>query len=111
MFRTAADLGPALQASEPAPTRRLPRAVLEVLLLIAARQPVTRPEIEAVRDTALPQATLDTLQESGLIRTIGRASVPGRPRLWATTEHFLTTFGLVSLADLDPILRALQDDA
>ena len=108
MFRTAPDLAESLRAVLEKPPERLPRAVLEVLLLIAARQPVTRPEIESFRDAILPQKTLTLLQEKGLIRSVGRKSVPGQPQLWATTETFLVTYGLRSLAELDPLLEGLK---
>ncbi|MBS1038784.1 SMC-Scp complex subunit ScpB [Gluconobacter cerinus] len=108
MFRTAPDLAEALKAVLEKPSERLPRAALEVLLLIAARQPVTRPEIESFRDAALPQKTLTLLQEKGLIRSVGRKPVPGQPQLWATTETFLVTYGLKSLTELDPLLEGLR---
>uniref|UniRef100_UPI000C078542 SMC-Scp complex subunit ScpB n=1 Tax=Acetobacter aceti TaxID=435 RepID=UPI000C078542 len=108
MFRTAPDLAEALRTVLEKPPERLPRAVLEVLLLIAARQPITRPEIESFRDAALPQKTLTLLQEKGLIRSIGRKPVPGQPQLWVTTEIFLVTYGLRSLAELDPLLEGLR---
>ncbi|WP_225198661.1 SMC-Scp complex subunit ScpB [Gluconobacter oxydans] len=108
MFRTALDLAEALRAVLERPPERLPRTALEVLLLIAARQPVTRPEIESFRDAALPQKTLALLQEKGLIRSVGRKPVPGQPQLWATTETFLITYGLRSLAELDPLLEGLR---
>ena len=108
MFRTAPDLAESLRAVLEKPLERLPRAVLEVLLLIAARQPVTRPEIESFRDAILPQKTLTLLQEKGLIRSVGRKPVPGQPQLWATTETFLVNYGLRSLAELDPLLEGLK---
>ncbi|GEB44006.1 segregation and condensation protein B [Gluconobacter sphaericus NBRC 12467] len=108
MFRTAPDLAEALKAVLEKPPERLPRAALEVLLLIAARQPVTRPEIESFRDAALPQKTLTLLQEKGLIRSVGRKPIPGQPQLWATTETFLVTYGLKSLTELDPLLEGLR---
>ncbi|MBV1838534.1 SMC-Scp complex subunit ScpB [Acetobacter estunensis] len=108
MFRTAADLSEALAAVSPERPQRLPRAVLETLLLIAARQPVTRPEIESYRDAPLPQKTLTTLQEQGLIRCLGRKPVPGQPQLWATTERFLVLYGVRTLSELDPLLDGLR---
>lgn len=77
MFHTSADLGEDLRAVMQERPHRLPWAVLEALLVIAARQPVTRPEIERFRDAPVPQATLSTLQESGLIRSVGRKPVHG----------------------------------
>ncbi|CAI9122358.1 SMC-Scp complex subunit ScpB [Brytella acorum] len=108
MFRTAPDLAESLKAVRDKPQERLSRAVLEALLLIAARQPVTRAEIEAFRDAVLPQKTLALLQERGLIRSVGRKPVPGQPQLWVTTEKFLVMYGLRSLAELDPLLEGLR---
>ncbi len=99
MFRTAADLAPFLvQVVER--KRRLPRAAMEVLAVVAYHQPVTRAEIEERRGASLGQATLDALLESGLIRPAGRREAPGRPTLWATTPAFLAQFGLRDLRDL-----------
>lgn len=108
MFRTSPDLAEALTEVLEKPPERLPRAALEVLLLIAARQPVTRPEIESFRDAALPQKTLTLLQEKGLIRSVGRKPILGQPQLWATTETFLVAYGLRSLSELDPLLEGLR---
>ena len=98
-FRTAADLAPALRRVVAQP-RRLPRAAMETLAIIAYHQPVTRPEIEEMRGTSLSQQTMDALLEAGLIAANGRREVPGRPTLWATTPAFLTQFGLRDLRDL-----------
>ncbi|MDJ0389807.1 SMC-Scp complex subunit ScpB [Roseomonas sp. E05] len=98
-FRTAPDLAPVLTRVVEAP-RRLPRAAMEALAIIAYHQPVTRPEIEEIRGTSLSQTTLETLLEQGLIAPRGRKEVPGRPTLWGTTPRFLEQFGLRVLADL-----------
>ena len=98
-FRTAADLAPALRRVVAQP-RRLPRAAMETLAIIAYHQPVTRPEIEEIRGTSLSQQTMDALLENGLIAAAGRREVPGRPTLWTTTPAFLTQFGLRDLRDL-----------
>ena len=98
-FRTAADLAPALRRVVAQP-RRLPRAAMETLAIIAYHQPVTRPEIEEMRGTSLSQQTMDALLEAGLIAAGGRREVPGRPTLWGTTPSFLTQFGLKDLRDL-----------
>ncbi len=103
-FRTAPDLAVALGAVLAAP-RRLSRAGLEVLAVVALHQPVTRAEIEAVRGAGLAQATMDVLLEAGLIQPAGRKEAPGRPALWVTTPAFLDRFGLRSLRDL-PGLQA-----
>ncbi len=98
-FRSAPDLAPALRRVVVVP-RRLPRAAMETLAIIAYHQPVTRPEIEDMRGTSLSQQTMDVLLEHGLITAQGRREVPGRPTLWATTPAFLAQFGLRDLRDL-----------
>ncbi len=98
-FRTAPDLAPLLRKVVEVP-RRLPRAAMETLAIIAYHQPLTRPEIEAMRGASLAQATLEALLEAGLIAPRGQRESPGRPTLWATTAAFLAAFGLGSLADL-----------
>ncbi|MGD9617256.1 MAG: SMC-Scp complex subunit ScpB [Alphaproteobacteria bacterium] len=106
-FRTAPDLGPALQR-ERLVARRLSRAAVETLAIVAYHQPVTRAEIEAIRGVALARGTLDRLMEAGWVRPAGRRETPGRPLIWATTPQFLAHFGLDSLKDLPGIdeLRA-----
>jgi segregation and condensation protein B len=99
MFRTAADLAPRLRKVVQVP-RRLPRAAMETLAIVAYHQPVTRPEIEEIRGTSLSQQTLDSLLEAGLIAPRGRKESPGRPTLWATTPNFLAQFGLKDLREL-----------
>jgi segregation and condensation protein B len=98
-FRTAPDLAPVLRRVIAQP-RRLPRAAMETLAIIAYHQPVTRPEIEEMRGTSLSQQTMDALLEAGLIAAAGRREVPGRPTLWATTPGFLQQFGLRDLREL-----------
>lgn len=98
-FRTAPDLAPRLKTVVHQP-RRLPRVAMETLAIIAYHQPVTRPEIEAIRGASLSQDTLDQLLEPHLITPQGRKEAPGRPTLWATTPQFLAAFGLSTLADL-----------
>jgi segregation and condensation protein B len=99
VFRTAPDLTAELQAAL-GEIRKLPRVALEVLVVIAYHQPITRPEIEAVRGVSLSQATMELLLESGLIKAHGRRQAPGTPTLWVTTALFLEQFGLKSLRDL-----------
>ena len=96
IFRTAPDLGSRLQI-EAKVTRRLSRAALETLAVIAYHQPVTRAEVEEVRGVALSKGTLDTLLEIGWVRPKGRRRTPGRPVTWVTTDAFLGQFGLDSL--------------
>ena len=98
-FRTAADLAPRLTQIVPQP-RRLPRAAMEALAVIAYHQPATRADVEAVRGASLGQATIDALLESGLIEPKGRKEAPGRPTLWGTTPAFLAQFGLRHIGDL-----------
>jgi segregation and condensation protein B len=98
-FRTAPDLGAQLREMM-TETRRLPRVVMETLVLIALHQPITRAEIEEIRGVALAQSTIDILLESGLVKPWGRKEVAGRPTLWVTTPRFLSQFGLRSLRDL-----------
>lgn len=98
-FRTAPDLAPRLTRLISRP-RRLPRAAMETLAIVAWHQPVTRAQIEAIRGATLGQQTLDSLLEASLIRTAGHRDVPGRPTLWATTPQFLAQFGLRDLGEL-----------
>ncbi len=98
-FRTAPDLAPLLRKVVSVP-RRLPRAAMETLAIVAYHQPVTRGEIEEIRGAALAQATLDALLESGLIAPKGRRETPGRPTMWGTTPAFLAQFGLTDLREL-----------
>jgi segregation and condensation protein B len=98
-LRTAPDLAPALTRVVEVP-KRLPRAAMEALAVIAWHQPVTRAEIEEIRGAGLSQATLEALLEHGLVAPKGHKEVPGRPTLWGTTARFLEQFGLTSLRDL-----------
>ncbi len=98
-FRTAADLG-YLMVEEREEPRRLSKAALETLAIIAYHQPVTRAEIEAVRGVGLSRGTLDVLHELNLIKLRGRRRSPGRPVTYGTTDQFLEQFSLPSLADL-----------
>ncbi|MFT8719544.1 MAG: SMC-Scp complex subunit ScpB [Acetobacter sp.] len=98
-FRTAADLAPRLTRVMPKP-RRLQRATMETLAIIAYHQPCTRAEMEEIRGVSVNQNILDTLIEESLVAPRGRKEVPGRPVLWGTTPDFLRHFGLKSLNDL-----------
>lgn len=98
-FRTAEDLGPRLKLRIRR-RRRLSRAALETLAIVAYHQPVTRAEIEEMRGVSLSRGTLDLLLEVGWIRPSGRRRAPGRPLLWRTSQAFLEHFGLDSLDDL-----------
>ena len=80
--------------------RKLSRAALETLAIIAYQQPVTRSEIENIRGVQMGRGSLDHLMEIGWIRPSGRKSIPGKPTLWSTTDLFVEHFGLNSLSDL-----------
>jgi segregation and condensation protein B len=98
-FRTAADLGWVL-AREQVDQKKLSRAALETLAIIAYHQPVTRAEIEEVRGVAVAKGTLDVLLDTGWIRLRGRRRAPGRPLTYGTTDAFLMHFGLEQIGDL-----------
>ena len=98
-FRTADDLAFLLQ-KEAIETRKLSRAALEVLAIIAYHQPVTRAEIEEVRGVVTSKGTLDVLLETGWVRMRGRRKTPGRPVTYGTTPEFLDHFGLEQIRDL-----------
>ncbi|MBD3835081.1 SMC-Scp complex subunit ScpB [Brevundimonas sp.] len=98
-FRTAPDLA-FMMTQEREEPRRLSKAGLETLAIIAYHQPVTRAEIESVRGVSLSKGTLDLLLEMGFVRLRGRRRTPGRPVTYATTDRFLEHFGLATLYDL-----------
>jgi len=103
-FRTADDLSFLLRR-EAVETRRLSRAALETLAIIAYHQPVTRAEIEDVRGVVISKGTLDQLLEIGWVRMRGRRRVPGRPVTYGITEAFLSHFGLASIGDLPGLME------
>lgn len=107
-FRTAADLGGRLRIDQ-SQVRKLSRAALETLAIIAYHQPVSRAEIESIRGVATARGTLDLLIEADWIKPGPRRETPGRPGTWMTTTAFLDHFGLSGLADLpaaDELKRA-----
>jgi len=106
-FETAPDLANFLRRDREEP-RKLSRAGIETLAIIAYHEPVTRAEIEAIRGVQISKGTLDVLMEAGWARPAGRREVPGRPLTYATTPEFLSHFGLQSRRDLPGIddLRA-----
>jgi segregation and condensation protein B len=118
-FQTAPDLAHILRR-EREETRRLSRAAVETLAIVAYHEPVSRAEIEAIRGVQISKGTLDVLMEAGWVRPAGRREVPGRPLTYATTPGFLAHFGLQSRRDLpgiddlkaagllDPIEAALE---
>lgn len=98
-FRTANDLA-WLLSKESVEPKKLSRAALETLAIIAYHQPVTRADIEEIRGVTTSKGTLDVLMETGWIRMRGRRRAPGRPVTYGVTEAFLTHFGLDSVSDL-----------
>ena len=101
-FQTAADMAHLLRR-ERDESRKLSRAAVETLAIIAYHEPVTRAEIEAIRGVQIARGTLDVLMEAGWVRPAGRREVPGRPLTYATTTAFLAHFGLESRRDLPGI--------
>lgn len=101
-FRTAGDLA-FLMSRDAVQQKKLSRAALEVLAIIAYHQPVTRAEIEEIRGVETSRGTLDTLMETAWVRMRGRRRTPGRPVTYGTTEGFLDHFGLEELRDLPGI--------
>ena len=98
-FRTAPDIRAQLVV-EKEMTRKLSRAAVETLAIVAYHQPITRAEIEEIRGVSVSRGTLDVLLEAAWIRPRGRRRTPGRPVTWGTTETFLDHFGLEGLDDL-----------
>ena len=101
-FQTASDLAHLLRR-EREDSRKLSRAAVETLAIIAYHEPVSRAEIEAIRGVQISKGTLDVLMEAGWVRPAGRREVPGRPLIYATTAEFLAHFGLASRRDLPGI--------
>jgi segregation and condensation protein B len=98
-FRTAPDLAFLLRKEQPE-QRRLSRAAIETLAIIAYHQPVTRAEIEDIRGVMLSKGTIDVLMEIGWVKIRGRKRTPGRPVTFGTTDNFLVQFGLESVNHL-----------
>ena len=98
-FRTADDLS-WLMTKQVIETRKLSRAAIETLAIVAYHQPVTRAEIEEIRGVQAAAGTLDVLLKTGWIRPRGRRKAPGRPITYGTTEAFLSHFGLEEVGDL-----------
>ena len=105
-FRTADDMSAVLR-KETTEQKKLTKAALETLSIVAYHQPVTRAEIEDIRGVAISKGTLDNLLEIGWVRMRGRRKTPGRPVTYGTTEMFLSQFGLNELTDL-PGLHELK---
>ena len=118
-FQTAPDLAHILRREREEP-RKLSRAGIETLAIIAYHEPVSRAEIESIRGVQISKGTLDVLMEAGWVRPAGRREAPGRPLTYATTNEFLSHFGLAGRRDLpglndlkaagllDPIEAALE---
>jgi len=106
VFRTANDLA-WLLTHESVQSRKLSRAAMETLAIIAYHQPVTRAEIEEIRGVTAAKGTVDVLLETGWIRPRGRRKAPGRPLTYGTNDNFLSQFGLETLSDL-PGLEELK---
>lgn len=106
IFRTASDLAFLLRRELEEP-RKLSRAAVETLAIVAYHQPVTRAEIEEVRGVSLSKGTLDVLMEAGWVKPRGRKRTPGRPVTYGTTQDFLVHFGLEDIKDL-PGLEELK---
>lgn len=98
-FQTAPDMAYLLRRDKEEP-RKLSRAGMETLAIIAYHEPVSRAEIEAIRGVQVAKGTLDVLMEAGWVRPAGRREIPGRPLTYATSPEFLTHFGLASRRDL-----------
>lgn len=99
LFETAPDLAFLLRR-EVDETRKLSRAAVETLAIVAYHQPVSRTEIEDIRGVSLSKGTLDVLIEAGWVRPVGRRQTPGRPVVYGTTQDFLAHFGLETIKDL-----------
>lgn len=99
MFRTASDLS-FLMERMAISQRKLSRAAMETLAIIAYHQPVTRAEIEEIRGVSVSKGTIDVLMETSWVRLRGRKRTPGRPVTYGTTEEFLVHFGLEAIGDL-----------
>lgn len=98
-FRTADDLAPEMRVQRTV-ARKISRAAIETMAILAYHQPVTRAEIEEIRGVAVSKGTLDVLFDQGWIRPRGRRQTPGKPMTWGTTTKFLDHFGLESIRDL-----------
>jgi segregation and condensation protein B len=80
--------------------RKLSRAAIETLSIIAYQQPITRSEIENIRGVQMGRGSIDHLMEIGWIKPSGRKNIPGKPALWVTTELFMEHFGIENMSDL-----------
>jgi segregation and condensation protein B len=99
LFRSAEDLAPAMRVYAN-PQRKLSRAAIETLAIVAYHQPITRAEMEEIRGVGLSKGTIDMLFEQGWITPRGRRQTPGKPVTWGSTDKFLTDFGIESIESL-----------
>ena len=106
-FQTAPDLSSYLEEFKSV-RKKLSKAAMETLSIIAYHQPITRPEIEQIRGVNVHSGTLDKLFDAGWIEPKGKKNVPGRPSLWRTTQYFLNYFDLKNINDL-PSIRELKE--
>lgn len=102
-FQTKPEMQPFLEKLAPQRTPRYSRAILETLAIIAYRQPVTRGDIEEIRGVSVSGSVLKTLLARGWIEEVGHRNVPGKPALFATTQHFLDDLNLRTLDELPPL--------
>lgn len=102
-FQTKSDLQPYLERLSPQKAPRYSRAVMETLAIVAYHQPVTRGDIEEIRGVSVSSSILKTLTARGWIDEVGYRNVPGKPALFATTQHFLDDLNLRSLQELPPL--------
>jgi len=107
-FQVRKEMAPWVSRLFPERIGRYSRALLETLAIITYRQPVTRGDIESIRGVSVSTHIMRTLQDRRWIRVVGHKEVPGRPALYATTEHFLNDFNLQSLSQLPPL--PVEDD-
>lgn len=109
-FQSRPEMKVYLERLNPEKPPRYSRATMELLAIIAYRQPVTRGDIEEIRGVTVNSQTIKMLEERGWIEAIGHRDVPGRPALFATTRHFLDDLGLTSLEQLPPLQSVSRND-
>ena len=108
-FQTRPEYQAYLDRLNPEKPPKYSRAVLEILAIIAYRQPVTRGDIEEIRGVAVNTQTIRTLEERGWIEVVGHRDVPGRPALFATTRQFLGDLGLRALSELPALPEVARE--
>ena len=108
-FQTRPEYQAYLDRLNPEKPPKYSRATLELLAIIAYRQPVTRGDIEEIRGVSVNSQTIRTLEERGWIEVVGHKDVPGRPALYATTKHFLSDLGLRALSELPPLPEVARE--